>query len=628
MIIDEIKFSFEEKIKEIIDKVQKQEILSDEEIKICIAKQFFCQYKLPDRLESKVPLVFREPENFKIDEINFVELPKEDISKILILDFHLIGDTTYLVPFINALQENYKTAKISCLSWDNHLEVIHTHSNLKTTYHFKARDYINAYLESENGHSKLEDFVKHISEILEYVQNENFDLVINLQPSRLSCLTSFMTKAKFKSGWSLTEQNKIFFNGNFWAYLSIHADVLHRAEQLIRILNIVPEKFNSIVKKGSNSENTLVAEILPKDKNFFGLVPAARFVIRCWDAFRFAQLADRLSVKFDLQSLIFCKNDEMAIANFIESKQNVKPVNLCGKTSLFNIRDFVEKCEFVVTNDTGPKHIAVTAGIPVIEIRGPGEKLKNCGPFGPNNIILEANLPCVGCNTVSCESRSCLDLISVDAVYQAVSLLQKIKEANEINWEKIKILVSEMIDKSVFKEINLFYSGWDLPKKDFSYYLLQGEFNSKKELKNVIDYCTIKTWESKNDYLLGGALSLSSVSKENLLRSMFINQENSKIVVELLDNFLNLAEEFKKEFKNKFEDENVVKDDRFRNYILEKTPSEMKNIITINFGLSDLIGNTDDVSKDKFTRYALLDTELFCIYFKKALKILKENYEV
>jgi ADP-heptose:LPS heptosyltransferase len=106
-----------------------------------------------------------------------------------------------------------------------------------------------------------------------------------------------------------------------------------------------------------------------------------------------------------------------------------------GKFSLLGSAELFSKSGVLVTGDTGPMHIAVAVGTPVVALFGPANSLRT-GPYATDVIVLDKRLRCAPCYARSCPLRYdpplCMDSISVDEVYQAV--LQPLKRA--ASWQR------------------------------------------------------------------------------------------------------------------------------------------------------------------------------------------------
>jgi heptosyltransferase I len=103
-------------------------------------------------------------------------------------------------------------------------------------------------------------------------------------------------------------------------------------------------------------------------------------------------------------------------------------LDLPAKTSLPELVEWIRPSELVVTNDTGPMHIAAALTKPVVAIFGPTEP-RRTGPYRQWAHSLQSTLPCVPCLKPRChfeKPMQCLELVSPSAVCsQARAFLER-----------------------------------------------------------------------------------------------------------------------------------------------------------------------------------------------------------
>lgn len=151
-----------------------------------------------------------------------------------------------------------------------------------------------------------------------------------------------------------------------------------------------------------------------------------------WPTERFAALADRLTETGRRVVLIGSK-DELDVANEVKSKMRTSPVDLTGKTSLDQITGVIGLADLVVTNDTGPAHIAAALGRPTIVIFGPTNP-DTTRPFAPQAEILRHPPECAPCMLRDCPiDHRCMTAITVDEVFdRSNTILKRLSFANTV----------------------------------------------------------------------------------------------------------------------------------------------------------------------------------------------------
>ena len=143
-----------------------------------------------------------------------------------------------------------------------------------------------------------------------------------------------------------------------------------------------------------------------------------------WAAESYATLADRL-IESRRQVLLIGSADEVDVSREVTNRMQNKPVVLTGKTSLDQITAVLSLVDLVVTNDTGPAHIAAALGRPTLVIFGPTNPLTT-RPFAPAAEILRHPPDCAPCMLRDCPiDHRCMTAITVDDVFEHSQALLK-----------------------------------------------------------------------------------------------------------------------------------------------------------------------------------------------------------
>jgi heptosyltransferase-2 len=173
--------------------------------------------------------------------------------------------------------------------------------------------------------------------------------------------------------------------------------------------------------------------LTPNIEPIFGLNAGAEYgAAKRWPAERFISAAAEIQRRTRRRWLIFGGPADVTIARRIETEiQNAlgkaanaaSPVNLAGKTTLRELCVLLKLCRVLLTNDSGPMHVAAAVGTPVVvpfgstspELTGPGL------PGDTHHHLLTANAPCSPCFLRACPiDFRCMTGISVERVVGAV----------------------------------------------------------------------------------------------------------------------------------------------------------------------------------------------------------------
>jgi heptosyltransferase-2 len=143
-----------------------------------------------------------------------------------------------------------------------------------------------------------------------------------------------------------------------------------------------------------------------------------------WPAEAYAALADRL-IDSRRQVLLIGSRDELDVTEEVTNRMRERPMVLTGKTSLDQITAVLSLVDLVVTNDTGPAHIAAALARPTLVIFGPTNPLTT-RPFAPEAEILRHPPECAPCMLRDCPiDHRCMTAITVDEVFERSHALLK-----------------------------------------------------------------------------------------------------------------------------------------------------------------------------------------------------------
>lgn len=145
------------------------------------------------------------------------------------------------------------------------------------------------------------------------------------------------------------------------------------------------------------------------------MAPGARKPANRWPAPRFGELASVLPVK----TVVIGNMDDRILADEVLEASKGKAISIAGKTDLKSMMEVIKGARFMVTNDTGPMHIAVALGIRVFAIFGPADPART-GPYGKGHFVIREDVPCAPCFRRTCTDMRCMNDLSAGKVYEII----------------------------------------------------------------------------------------------------------------------------------------------------------------------------------------------------------------
>lgn len=341
-------------------------------------------------------------------KVNNIDL--KGINKVLVIKLRAIGDVLISTTILPNLKNRFPNAKI----------------------HFLTEPQSGALLKYNPFIDNLITFGRKESGYLKFLlrlRKEKYDIVFDLFCNPRSAQMTFATKARYRVGYS--------FRLRRYAYnilLKSRSDIVHNVDfnlDELRALGIdvvsrLPVLYISEIEE-SFAENFLQAKTKKGDR-IIGINAGGGWEAKLWNLEKFAQLADKLMDDFGFKVIIFWGPGQGNIYKKIQSMMNNTPI-IPPPTTLLELAALQKRCEFIISNDSGPMHIGAAIGTPTLGIFGP-TKPQLQGPLGENcTTIVKSGLECLGCNLTKCNiGNLCMNTLTVEEVYHKIIEWQKLYE--------------------------------------------------------------------------------------------------------------------------------------------------------------------------------------------------------
>lgn len=144
-----------------------------------------------------------------------------------------------------------------------------------------------------------------------------------------------------------------------------------------------------------------------------------------WLPERFAEVAKRLVRRLEQSEsapvavVVLGAKGEESLGKDIAAQLGGRSAVLSGATTIRELMAVVKRCRLLITNDTGPMHIAAACGVPVVAVFGPTD-WRTTAPYGQERSIVREAVDCAPCLLRECPiDHRCMTRISVERVYEA-----------------------------------------------------------------------------------------------------------------------------------------------------------------------------------------------------------------
>lgn len=172
----------------------------------------------------------------------------------------------------------------------------------------------------------------------------------------------------------------------------------------------------------------LAAAGLGKNPLLIGLHPGSVWPTKRWFPERFAALASRLIREEGACVILLGGPGDKALAASVAARAGAPVLDWTGSTTLPELLALTARLDLLITNDSGPMHVAAAHGVPVLAFFGPTTRELGFFPYGEGHRVLEADLACRPCGLHGAKSCPeghflCMGLITVDQAFKAAQEL-------------------------------------------------------------------------------------------------------------------------------------------------------------------------------------------------------------
>ena len=340
-----------------------------------------------------------------MNKISIKKIPK----KILVIKPSSLGDIVHSLPFLNAVKDAFPSAEIHWVVAKGLEGLLENHPMVKRLWVINKDQWKNL--------KKIKETAIEFKSLFKELEDESYDLVIDLQGLLRSGILTYATRASVRVGFKEAREGSILF----YTHKVKGGREIHAVDRYLKIASAVGCEIEDVkFPMPLIIESKNVKKLKEDIGDYAVLVPGARWKTKRWQPANFGKLASML----DIKTVIVGSASDADIARAIETKSDGNALSMSGKTDIKELIFIIRGARYVITNDSGPMHIAAAFDIPVVAIFGPTNPVRT-GPYGKNNIIVKSDIECAPCYKKNCKSVKCMDDVSVEKVYKAVEDILK-----------------------------------------------------------------------------------------------------------------------------------------------------------------------------------------------------------
>jgi len=338
--------------------------------------------------------------------------------KILLLKPSSLGDVIHALPVLRLLKRHFATAEIFWWIDSSLAPLLAGDPDLTGIVRFERKRWARP---------------QHWPEMLRsirWLRAQNFDLVLDLQCLARSGAFAWLANGKFLLGldearegargfYDLAVPRKQFHTHAVDWYLAVLPPLGVPVDKNFVWLPARPEIAADVERKWFLENSKLQTP----NSQLVLLQPGARWLNKRWPAEHFAELV-RLAAAWrpDLRFAILGSLDDRGLGEAIARAEPGRCLDLTGRLSLPEMVEWIRAGTLMISNDTGPMHVAAAVGTALVAVFGPTEP-RRTGPYGQLDQVVQLDLPCIPCLKSRCvlpEPFQCLRTLPPAVVFEAL----------------------------------------------------------------------------------------------------------------------------------------------------------------------------------------------------------------
>ncbi len=340
------------------------------------------------------------------------EIDKDKIHRILVIRTDRMGDALLNIPAIRALKGSFNSFIVALVNPDVK-ELLEGSPEIDQILPFQEEKW------NKSIFTKLR--------LLLQIRKMRFDLAVILNPTKrfhiLTYLAGIPRRLGYARKWGFLLTHKIEDR----KFLGQKHEVEYNLD-LVRSIGAGTEDKRISIKVEQEdaqfAEGLLLKYAIKAQDLIIAIHPHSSNPAKCWPKENFAHLIDELSLRFSAKVVIIGTAQDRSSVIKLISLTKYPPINFSGKLTLKQLAAFFKRCTLLISNDSGPVHIACAVNTATAVVFGrniPGVSPIRWGPWGNGHIIFHRDPGCNPCLDRDCPYNfKCLTSITPEEVIKAV----------------------------------------------------------------------------------------------------------------------------------------------------------------------------------------------------------------
>jgi lipopolysaccharide heptosyltransferase I len=325
--------------------------------------------------------------------------------RIAIVKPSALGDILNALPVLDAVRRRFPEAHIAWVVNSSYAALLDAHPDLNEVIRF------------DRGSLRRGAFAGSIAFVrfLRDLRRRRFDLVFDLQGLLRSGLMTLATGAPLRLGLASARE------GARWCYTHRVDDidgVTHAVDRCWRIAEAIgaggPKRFHLPI--AALARQWALAQLEGWPRPWLAVAAGARWLTKRWPPEHFAALLRRAQAEYGGTAVFVGAPDEAEISRQVAAALAGPRWDVTGRTTLPQLAAVLDAADVLLANDTGPLHLAVALGRPIVAPYTCTQIARN-GPYGQFDRAVETGVWCKGSYRRTCDRLDCMSELTPERLW-------------------------------------------------------------------------------------------------------------------------------------------------------------------------------------------------------------------
>ncbi len=366
---------------------------------------------------------------------------------ILVIRTHRLGDILQLTPMFRGLREAYPESRVYFLTGEEFAPLIEGNPDVDAIISIPEKEYRYVL---KNKPDRYASIFNELYDLLCELRQKDFDLIINRQ-YEWGAVFAYLIGAEKIVGGTYSSEKGFYFEDqpSKDLFAAIKGDRKANRYNLVdwacRIAGVPSGNHRQMHFHTGHGARKEAGRLIcntetENERALVGIQIGAAKSFRQWGEHNFTEVINWLINEKQKKVILIGSEDERELFTRVEQElvgEGNNLINLIGKTSLKVTGAVLERCELLITGDTGPMHMAAAVGTPVLSLFFGTAYPWETGPYGPGHFVLYSDVPCAPCSDLEhCErGHECKEMMGPSVVMRAFEAFEAFQKNKPINWE-------------------------------------------------------------------------------------------------------------------------------------------------------------------------------------------------